>query len=432
MNQHYAGKVDISTLILSNSSQYVDVRDKVVGFSIFEDIYSPFVYIELVIVDYESFAKKFPLLGEEYLTVGFKTDKSNEINYTFLLYKSDSTIIQKMNYAQTSILRGVTIDKAFDSTKKISEAYNGSYTDISKSIFETYIGPNVGSKQFYGEPSRGVSKLTFPQLTPLESIMMCRRRAVSISNVFSPYVFFQNNKGYYFVSINTLFDKGIQLKDPFVHVLSTNNNNPLIDTEFSISGSVYKTDVISMSMASNYDTVSKIDMGAYNSSTFNFDLTTKQYVLKNQFNLSNKYTKFQLGTTGEFNTKKFLSSFDDRGIRYLHTMTDVARQKEGTQYDFYPDALSEMKSYSLQVSESAVDILMYGDSNFAAGEVVFFQSFLTDMDSSKRKIDPQKTGHYLMTAVRHDISLDGTADYKLSISAFKGTNNDSIEEMTRE
>jgi hypothetical protein len=432
VSQYYAGKVDITTLIISNSNQYIDARDKVVGFSIFEDIYSPFVYIELAIIDYDSFAKKFPLLGEEYLTVIFKTENSKEINYTFLLYKNDSTVIQKMNYAQTSILRGITIDKAFDSTKKINESFTGSYTDIAEAIFNTYISSSVGNKKLYGEPARGISKLVFPQLTPLESILMCRRKAVSLSGVFSPYVFFQNSDGYYFVSINTLFDKGISLKDPFVHVLTTNNLNPLIDTEFSISGSKFKTDVISFSMASNYDSVIKIDFGAYNSSTFNFDLTTKQFVLKNEYNLSRRYDKFQLGTTGEFNSSKFLSSFNDRGVKYFNTLTDVSLQLEGTQYDFYPDAASEMKSYSLQVSESSAKILMYGDSNFAAGQVAFFQTYLTDIDSSKRKIDPQKTGHYLMTAVRHDITLDGSSNYKMSISAIKGTNNDSVEEMSSE
>ena len=432
MSQNYAGKVDVSTLVLSNYTQYVDIRDKVVGFSIFEDIYSPFVYIELAVIDYDSFSKKFPLLGEEYLTVGFKTDKSDEVNYTFLMYKNDSTVIQKMNYAQTTILRGVTVDKAFDSTRKVNESFSGSYTDIAKSVFDTYIAPSVGDKPFYGEPSRGISKIVFPQITPLEAIMMCKRKAVATTSTFSPYTFFQNSKGYYFVSINRLFEKGIELKDPYVHVLSTNNTNPLLDTEFSLSGDVFKTDVISLMMASNYDTISKIDMGAFNSSTYTFDLTTKQFVLKKQYNLSDKASSFQLGTSGEFHTQRFLSSFNDRGMEYIHTMTDVALQKEGAQYDFYPDAVGEMKSYTSQVSESVAKILMYGDSNFAAGQVAFFQSFLTDMEASKRKIDPQKTGHYLLTAVRHDISLDGTSNYKMSINAIKGNNNDSVEEMARE
>lgn len=429
IKQEYAGKVEITSLIINNKDSFVDATKYVVGLSIFEDIYSPFVYVELAVADFDGLSKRFPLLGEEFLTVGFKTDQSKEVNYQFLLYKSDNTSFFKMNNAQAYVLRGVTLEKAFDFTKTVSEAYRGTPSEIANALFTTYINKDTNKKLKY-EPSKGVTKIVFPEISPLQALSYCKKRSIPVSAVTSPFLFFQNSDGYSFVSINTLFNDGVQNRDAFKHVLATGFNNPLNGFELSNGNERFKTDVISFSMQSNYDTVSKIDFGAFNNETYSFDLTTKQYVIRRQFNLSQNFNKFTLGSGGEMNSRDFMRTLDDKALQKYNILTDFSLQLEGAQHDFLPDTIGEMVAYSNIVAETNANILMYGDSNITAGQVLYFQTFMADdSNPEKRRVDPQKTGNYLLSSVRHDIIIDSQTTYKISISAIKGTNDLTIEEM---
>lgn len=428
IDQDYAGKVEITTLIINNRENYVDATKYVVGLSIFEDIYSPFVYVELAVADFDGLSKRFPLLGEEFLTVGFKTRDSKEVNYNFLLYKSDQTAYFKMNNAQAFVLRGLTLEKAFDYSKTVSEAFRGTPSEIANALFTTYINKDT-DKKIKLEPSKGVTKIVFPDISPLEALNYCKKKAIPNTAAASPFVFFQNSTGYNFVSLNTLYGDGIVNNDGQIHVLNTGVNNPLSLNEQMTAGKKYKSDVISFTMQSNYDTVAKIDFGAYNNATYSFDLTTKQYVLRKQFNLSQNFNKFTLGAGGEMNSKQFMQSLNDKELKRHNLITDFSLQIEGAQHDFYPDVAGEMVAYSNIVTESNARILMYGDSNVTAGQVLYFQTFQADDSSTKVRPDPQKTGNYLLTSVRHDIIIDSRTDYKLSISAVKGNNDGTIEDM---
>lgn len=428
IEQDYAGKVEVSTLVINNKENYVDATKYVVGFSIFEDVYSPFVYIELAVADFDGLNKKFPLLGEEFLTVSFKTSRSKEVNYIFLLYKSDQSSVFKMNNAQAYILRGITLEKSFDFTKTVSEAYRGTPTEIADSLFNTYISKDTNKTLKY-EQSKGVTKIVFPEVSPLRAIDYCKKKAIPNSAAASPFMFFQNSEGYNFVSLNTLYNSGIANRDPYKHVLATGQNNPLNIYEQSVGGEEFKSDVISFQMQSNYDTISKIDFGAFNNATYSFDLTTKQYVFRKQFNLSQNFNKFTLGSSGETNTKQFMQTFNDKELQKQNIITDFSLQLEGAQHDFFPDVVGEVIAYSNIVAEQNAKILMYGDSNITAGQVLYFQTFAADDSNERRKVDPQKTGNYLLSAVRHDIILDSQTSYKLSISAIKGNNDLTVEEM---
>ena len=69
-----AGDVDIQELtIISSKGTFLDVRDYLSELNLYEDIFSPSLYGNLLLSDSRNLIKELPIIGDEYLVVKFKT-----------------------------------------------------------------------------------------------------------------------------------------------------------------------------------------------------------------------------------------------------------------------------------------------------------------------------------------------------------------------
>ena len=84
----------ILSVRLSNFRDEVrDITDLVFGFSIYEDLFSPTVSCELVVADAEGLNTTFPIVGDEHVTIIYKTrgTKVNKEQYLSLIHISEPT-----------------------------------------------------------------------------------------------------------------------------------------------------------------------------------------------------------------------------------------------------------------------------------------------------------------------------------------------------
>ena len=89
----YPGKVSVERAVVYNTIGKTSILNNLMGVEIFEDIYTPFVYCSLLIIDYNKLASDLPLIGEESFVITFKTENSKPITYTFYLYQQDNGAI---------------------------------------------------------------------------------------------------------------------------------------------------------------------------------------------------------------------------------------------------------------------------------------------------------------------------------------------------
>lgn len=429
-----AGRAEVLQASIKSGSTQIDIQPQLLNVSIFEDIYTPFVYVELTIADYDEIARKLPLIGEEFFVFSFRSNLGKMVSYQFLLYKNDTGGSNATNTMQAYVLRGVTLEKAFDTAKTVNASYKGTYAQIAGQIFDDYLGRDAGGYSLQYEPTKSVQRFISPFLSPLECIEWCRNRAVSADSAAkSPFVFFRNSEGYYFISLNGLFNKsaGEDLAK-LAHVYYGKSTPPDQVDRVDDGGNAYKADIVSYDIQTKYDTMSKQRDGAYNTHSYTFDLTTKQFVFRKPFNASQDANKFQLGNPGEFNRPDFLGLFNDSRCYNYYQPVNFSVELEGTTTNFLPDHVGEMRAYAGLVSEYNAKFRMYGDSNITAGKVLKVSIPQSTGDKqAERSEDPMVTGYMLCASVRHDITIADRVTYFLSISGIKGSFPTSIEELNK-
>lgn len=435
MNNNSPGKVEIIRAEIYNSTKTnaFSIKKNLIAVDIFEDIYTPFVYCDLTVVDFNKIASKLPFVGEEFFVISFKTPNGKQVTYEFYLFnQDDGAIAGNLASMQVYVMRGMTLERAFDAAKTVSRSYKGTYAAIAGQIFDDYIKKDT-NLEFQYEASKSVARYIVPQLSPLQAIEYCRSKAVPNASVYSPFTFFRNSNGYQFISLNSLFNKAGSSaeKDPAIHVLSNPSPDPTISDVYEEGGNIIKTDLKSFTAESRHDSLTKVEGGAYNNQSFSFDLTTKQFVLRKDFNLYENLSKFQLGagSKNNTNTDKFLRTFKSSRAYVIYKPVDFSIELEGTQTNFHPDAVGEMMAYSVMLAQQQSAIVMYGDSNITAGQAISIRIYEPTDQNVNKKVDTQLSGNYIATRVRHNITFDTETLYELHITGIKGTNLETIEEL---
>lgn len=431
--QNTLGKGVISEAYIynTNSGKQVPILNYLLNIDIYEDIYTPYVYCDLVIADYDSIATLFPLAGEEYFVFSWQSMNGKLCKYHFMLYNKENAAATATNAATGYVLRGVTLERAFDNGKTVSTAFTGTCSTIASQVFDRYIAQYTDGVKLNYEPSRSVEHYIPPQISPLKTIEQLRQRAVSVSEARSPFLFFRNSEGFYFMSMNGLFNvaaqaPGAQITHRYV------NTNP--GAEFDDEGqSRTSADIIEFEINTLYNTLEKIDNGGYNAHSYSFDLTTKWFGARQFFNAVDASGKFQLGGQGIHNRASFMENFNNtRCVAYYHP-TDLAREFMGTTKDMYPEYMAEMNAYANMVSEYNVNYTIYGDSNVTAGQVMKIlvpkSRDAKGSDSKVHEISKLYSGSFLLDSVRHSLTIGENVDYFTIISGVNGARDTQIERM---
>jgi hypothetical protein len=435
--QDVLGRAIIKEAVIYNiDGVSLSITDNLISVQIHEDIYNPFVSCEMMLVDYDSLAKKFPLVGEEFFRFSYQSIKGKIVTYEFFLGTKDTAGMNEMNTAKGYVLRGVTKERAFDSAKTVTRGYVGTYASIAGQIFDDYIKPDSDGYSFEFEPSRGVSRYTVPQISPLAAIEYCRGRSVATGEARTPFTFFRNSDGYSFTSLSGLFNRmATQPSAAITHTYAARQLPAEYDEQLA-NGT--KVDIVKFDVASFYDTTEKIDGGAYNADTYSFDLTTKAFVLKKRFNLAEQGNKFQLGGEGYVNRTAFADSFANTRCVAYYVPTDCAwelNDGNSTQKDFYPEYLGEMRSYSNLLSEYNVHYTIYGDSDVTSGQVMKINipqsRELASKGDARGQQDKMYSGSFLCARVVHIFNFGENVDYFVHISAINGARNYSIEDIRK-
>ena len=416
----FPGKVEIQQAFVFNKLGMNSIVNNLLTIDIYEDIYAPFVYCDILVIDYNKLSSGLPFIGEEFFQIEFKTENGETISYLFFLYQQDKGGIVSNNKAQGYTLHGVTIERAFDNAKTVSRAYKGTYASIAGQIFDDYVKKDTGL-EFNYQQTKSIARYIPPLISPLQAIEYCRRRAVPSNPPFTSYLFFRNARGYHFTSINGLFNMAANQMEGVTHVFGSKSPDPQLSDEETVGGMQTRSDIIAFDPQAKYNTVDKIDRGAYNTISYSFDLTTKSFVQRKSFNLSKGKGSFVLGSAGEFNTEEFLETFEDARCGVSYVPTDFSIELEGTQTDFYPDAVAEMNSYMHLVGQQQAGIIMYGDSSITSGQVINLLVYKPSDEETVPSIDETHSGAYLLSRVRHQLTFGTNNTYEIHATGIRGS-----------
>ena len=265
------GDIDIGDIVLTCKNGFkANLKEIIVELNINEDIFSPFIYGELSLVDTHGLLRYGPILGagEESLLVTYNTPCTDPVQLEFVIYKVKDRSKLDRDSTEAYTLCFTTPEAIKDKEQKIYKTFTGkTYSDYAKQIHKEYLKVE-GGPELEVTPTNYITAFTSDGWTPFQCMKYMANRAVpkefSEFEIARGYLFFRSFERYEFINVLTQFQQ-----DPVAHYRYINNRmNPgisqfdLLSNFFSIESYVIKN---------NDDAILDTLNGKYGSTGIHYD-----------------------------------------------------------------------------------------------------------------------------------------------------------------
>jgi len=416
-------KVD-AVSITTSTGLVVDLLGSMMHITFFESIETAAITGNMLIADSVNLVSTGPIIGQEFIELKLRTPgvkgQSGVIDFTrnVLVVTSMSIREASGNGEQGVLLEFASAEILKNERIKLNRSYEGTCSEIFKGIIRSDLDC---TKELFVEPSEGVKKIVFPNIRPIHAIHTLKRQAIARDGLNSPYMFYEDLKGYHFRSLASMYAA-----------------SPTMSYKTSIPGSKPQNvpedlnTVISHQIIGNGDTLIGQRLGAYGSDLIIYDTFAKKQTHQ-QFNyldsffdiphantlagksypLVNSSPVETSGRISDFPAKSFLvptSRFHDENGNDQGTIN-----YHQTQNGNYPYVGGDTKKW-LQARESmlthlehgiSANLEVHGNSLINAGDMIQFN--LPTQTAAKteknEKYDFFFNGNFLVKKIRHDFDF---------------------------
>lgn len=395
----FAGDVQLEKVVLrSLNGQTANVAAQVISIEVYEDIFSPFMSVSMVLRESVDYINMFPFIGEEYLDLSIKTPSSKRgIEGKFYIYKiTDRSYTKDREVIYT--IKAISEEWLLDANRKLSQTFKGNIGELVEPFLQK-TGINT-SKAYFVEKTSNKTAFTAAYWTPIKCLTFLATYAVSESK--SPtFLFYENRNGFNFRSIDEL------LKANSYQKFIKDNFSRDTDSEASMSASKdpeqdYKR-IISLEIPTLTDYMEDIQTGRLKSRIISHDIVTKQYIVKD-YNVKKDETPATLLNKSPGYTKYATSN---------SVSTTIVMNKHYGNYSGFSDVtnfstVQKRMSFFQNLQKYKVTIEVLGRTDYTVGQVVEL-SIPRATQIAKDKSDPTDmilSGKYLVSAIAHFITKE--------------------------
>ena len=392
-------------VIFGQTLPRLSCRNLMLELNIYESMNTPYMSGNIVLRDTMNHRSNMSMTGQEEIEFELRTnDECESIDFkTFRgrIYKI-SNIIPTSNTEQVYTLHFVSMDAMRNTQTRVKQTYRGStdviISDVLRNVLKT-------DKNFHAEESSKFTTLVGNNRYPFEFIRMAAKRSISRDYNFMTYSFFENHRGYNFVSKQSLINENrVETREP-VESFFTAYQKSQVDTPIEMRT------LKSFQVTSMQDTLRDNSNGLLNNTHYTYDRTNKTFTkdissyatyLNNVgINKSPLYT-----STPEIDSKS-LTDFPDSTITvsskdsFIHTSSSSDTQNYSNSSDRTADALRGSSSFGIRLK-----VEMHGNSNLAAGDLIHItypnhEPIVSQTDD--KTFDVFLTGHYLIESINHRV-----------------------------
>jgi len=429
-------KVD-AVSITTSTGLVVDLLGSVMHVTFFESLENAAISGNILLTDHVNLVAIGPIIGQEFIKLKLRTPGMSgengviDFSKNVLVVTSMKTRDNIGNGQQAVLLEFSSAEMLKDQRTKLNSSYEGTCSELFRKIMRSDLDC---TKELFVEPSEGLKKIVFPNVRPIHAIHMLKRQAIARDGLNSPYIFYEDLKGFHFRSLASMYA-----------------NPPVMKYTTSIAGSkpanVFEDlrTVLSHQIIGNGDTLLSQRLGAYGSNLTIYDTFAKKQT-RQQFNYLDSFSKishanslaggkpgksFPLvnsspierasnprfdvpsGRISDFPAKSFLvptarfhdaDGVDQGTINYHNTETGN-----------YPYVGGDTKKW-LQVRESMLTHLefgitanleVHGNTLVSAGDMIEFNlpSQTAAKTEKNEKFDFFFNGQFLIKKIRHDFDF---------------------------
>ena len=411
----YAGEVELTKLVLiSSSGVAIDLTELVITINMYESVFSHAMSGSILIGDTNNLAVNLPIIGQEYLRIKLNTPSldDNAIDYSenvFVIYKIKKRVAEGL--MQVLELQFTSPEMLKSNRTRVSKSYTDTVDNIAEDILtnERYIDTK---KDLFIEPTTGIRRVVVPNLHPYDALRRLATESISKENSSPHYMFYENNRGLHFRSLQSLYAQGITGK---YHA-----GEQAADEEYTgddESGDLIQSmkRIVSFDMGTNNDTLANIKSGMLGSTIFSHDIYNKSYDKTTFGYFDNFEDHKRISENAPYNDNPIdedlntLGNFTDARI-HLHSVpsdTDTQHYETDTSSYLYSSnrlsdsLLSRQSRFGELRSGIGLTMEIAGNTTIAAGDMIDVQLPIAGIDHDDDKVDKYYSGIYLITNLRH-------------------------------
>lgn len=423
-----AGNLDIESLkLVSSTGMIVDLDDYLIEFNLFEDIFSPTLHGTILISDSRNLVTIMPIIGEELLLVKMTTPSLGiSIEKAFKIYGvTDKTLITDTN-TQVYTLHFCSQEAIIDNLAPIAKSFEGKITDIVENLFLTYF--NLPKTYIIGQDSLQESKETTPLyilndtankvkfISPGWSAIKCinwlASKAIPKEGAACNFLFWESTKSFYFGSIEHLLkihrEQNLFAGHYKYHVSNIKPVNekiigPDLNREFFL--------VKDVTIVNQTNTIKSFQTGYLSSGLTTVDLNKKR-VDFTVYDHAAEFPKYE-----HTERENAIPIFSKYSVSNPYTFHQVRSKNTGLFSDFrenYDQVQSVVwgnrNSNLNELDNLKLHITVPGRTDMEVGMVIRFSypdtNPKSEVDKSKTGEDELYSGYYLITAIRHKVTLN--------------------------
>lgn len=386
-----------------SSESPVDITDIMTKIDIYENISSPFMSLDISIIDNLGLIDKLPIVGEELIGIDLRDQAGvGGLNsYTCFVYKiSDREQISDRGFSYT--LKCLSLECLADMNIKLSKSFSGNPSDLVKNIISKTGSLMTEKSLVLGESVGNVSYIS-NYWSPSQNIRYIMERTISKKQRSPSFVFFENMDYFVFDAIDNLVDKPASATYFFTINPKTRNvssvSNLLGDSSFDNRQSI----VENMWVDDTFDYINRVGSGALGARILRVDPFKKEYLydlydFTDSFTEFNRLNKKPLGTD---NAVRKLNSVFRTKVTPSSAFSGMIDDGSDTWFRKRLTEISSIQSQTLQID-------VPGRMGILTGQVVEFVMFsghIPDGEADGKTFlstaDRVFSGRYLVTGIHH-------------------------------
>ena len=401
-------KISLAKWTKGHPAKLIDIRAQVVDINIYEDIMEPSMMLEMTLIDGINLVQDYPITGEEIIAISFVTP-GREMPFVKVFNVFNVSGGSNSPGAKSSIytIKAVTPLHYFSTGFTVRKSYNTTVDEIVSDIIRDIAKDNIlATPSLNIEKTRGLINLTAPKASPFATIDMLRQKAVSAEFPSGGiFMFFENQYGLHFKSVELLLTEG---KADIASRVFT--SGPSTSADKARSAYAFRN-IINYTRLGNFDAISKAGGGTITNTVRSFDVLTKD-TETTTFNISEKMGNFV--TADKKNAMSASTTYIEQFKGKGNLMFVPKDSSKGNDYIDY--TMGTKAAYLNLLNESAVRIYVYGDNTLTAGDVLELNFPDTSGTTERKYNDRMLSGNYLVTKLRHIVTMEEGAKPKHHIS----------------
>lgn len=404
--------------LTSYNGNVTDITEQVLEISIYETIYRPFIYGDVIIVDNEAMISSFPFIGQERMRIEWKRDDEKVVKDFFVTDLFDVT-----RATENTSVYGVSITsekQVLNAVNLFSRAYTGRGDQIIKSIYDEYLNSDLEVLI----PAKTSHNVVFPYMKPMQAIdMVCKNVLAEDDSPMYVFETLYNDRPRLDSFRQMMESDSILTLDPSTPAKKTQNS----DVPASVDSLSNRAEIYEDKINTAYDLLENLSNGSYSSFSTVIDNSQKIGArtdfdfVRHALPVSNNHVSDLFTIDGQrmnrlYQTRNIV--IPQNALAFENTLPNLngVDELDKSILNAYENrsTLTSLKIHmdSIQITEN--------DEIFSVGRAVTYNRPKTTVktaDDKNRDItDKVNSGKYIVSAIRHHLDRE---EYTMSIELIR-------------